>query len=327
MPNIVDISKHKRKHTSRNNVGGRKTQLEKILDAGSAVYFDAKPASEDMLFLSRLMVQAFLPHSDPKDIAWQRKNGNFTLTVKSGIGFENGKSKTYGLPYGSIPRLLFAWLNTEAVRNAKDPNNDNPRRIYMGNSLSEFLDKIGVDKSGGKKGGITRFKKQAERLFRSEISIQVTGKNFVEERDMKITDGRFIFWDTSSPDQMSFFESYIEISEPLFKIFVNNPFPLDWRILGSLKQSPMALDLYYWLSHRVCYIKQPVEIKWETLQQQFGSDVSDIRKFRQTVRKHLKKIKAIWRMLKIDDSRSDCLIIYPSPPLIPPSKMDSYTLV
>ncbi len=37
-----------------------------------------------------------------------------------------------GLPYGTYPRLLLAWLNTEAVRTKE-------RTIILGHSLSEFM--------------------------------------------------------------------------------------------------------------------------------------------------------------------------------------------
>lgn len=299
----------------------RESQDNRIARTAAEVWDTTAQDAGELAFVSRVLVQAFLPHSDPKDIAWQRINGNFTLTVKSGIGFENGKSKTYGVPYGAIPRLLLAWLNSEAIKNAQDKENINPQRIYMGRSLSEFLEKIGIQRTGGKRGGITSFKNQAEKLFRAEITVTCTGAEMISERDIKVSDGRFFFWDSKNPEQTTLWESAIELSERFYSLLIQNPVPLDWRVLKAIKQSPMALDLYMWLSHRMSYIEKPVVIQWETLQKQLGSDVERVDNFRQKVRLHLKKLNLIWRDLKVDDSKAEGIYLYPTTPLISKTKL------
>jgi hypothetical protein len=298
----------------------REAKSVKVANLAAKVW-DRDPLSAvDMAFVSRIMVQAFLPHSDPKDLAWQRVNGNFALTVKSGIGFENGKSKTYGIPYGTIPRLLLAWLNSEAFRNSQDSSNEHPQRIQLGRSLSDFLEKIGVPRTGGRRGGITAFKNQAERLFRSEITITCTGEDMVSERDMKIADGRVFFWSHTHPGQTTLWESAIELSDRFYALLIRNPVPLDWEVLREIKQSPMALDLYMWLTHRMSYLQESINIRWGTLEKQLGSDIADSRKFRQQVRKHLGTIQTIWKDLQIDASSSDFICLRKSKKLIPHKK-------
>jgi len=290
----------KRKSELRNN-----KRINTIVDVWDKSAIDAKT----LAFVSRVLVQAFLPHSDPKKMGWSRTNGDFTLDVKSGMGKDkDGEFFQYGVPYGTIPRLLLAWLNSEAVSNLQDENNPNPRVIRFGRSLSEFLDKIGIGNTGGANGSITRFKKQAMRLFHAEITVICRGEHYISEKDIKITDGRFLFWDGQDPlKQPTIFESAVELSEPFYRLLTNNPFPLDWRILKELKQSPMALDLYMWLTHRMSYLQNPVAIRWETLSKQLGADIKDIHSFRQQVRKHLRVIKTVWKDLKIEDSESDAL--------------------
>jgi Plasmid encoded RepA protein len=296
----------------------RETQAIKIARTAAEVWeTNAKDAGE-LAFVSRILVQAFLPHQEPNDIIWKRTNGDFTLLVKSGIGEENGKSKIYGVPYGTIPRLMLAWLNSEAIRNAQDPKNPAPNIISLGRSLSDFLEKIGIDNSGGKKGGITRFKKQAERLFKAEISYSSTGQNRFSEIDIKVSDGRFIFWDLKEPNQQTLWESSVRLSEPFYRLLINNPVPLDWRVLRAIKQSPMALDLYMWLTHRMSYLQKPVSIDWKTLQKQLGAEVDDIHKFRQQVRTHAKKISTIWRELRIETGKPEALHLYPSYSMLAP---------
>lgn len=300
----------------------RETQAVKIARIAGDVSTMKADEAGTLAFISRVLVQAFLPHSNPEKVVWTRKNGDFTLTLKSGFeGSDTGEPIFFGLPYGTIPRLLLAWLNSEALINAQDKENQNPRVINLGRSLSDFIEKIGlVSATGGRNGSITRFKKQAERLFRAEISVVCTGENYLSEHDIKVSDGRFFFWNVKNPRQETFWESYIELSERFYNLITKTPVPLDYRILRAIKQSPMALDLYMWLTHRMSYLNKPVVIKWETLQQQLGSDVERIDNFRAKVRHHLKKIRAFWDDLNIDASKSDGIYLYPTRSLISPTK-------
>jgi hypothetical protein len=60
-------------------------------------------------FLARAMVQATLPHKKVAGNEFERKNGAYTLHLHP-----LAPAKV-GLPYGTVPRLLLAWLTTEAV--------------------------------------------------------------------------------------------------------------------------------------------------------------------------------------------------------------------
>ena len=69
----------------------------------------ASEADPDMGFMARLMTLCRLPRTNPGDRKeYVRRNGPYTLGMSAGI---NNK-----LPYGNIPRLLLAWVCTEAVR-------------------------------------------------------------------------------------------------------------------------------------------------------------------------------------------------------------------
>ena len=50
------------------------------------------------------------------------------------------------LPFGNIPRLLLAWVSTEAVRTQS-------RVLVLGASLSEFMRKVGLDLIRGSNTG------------------------------------------------------------------------------------------------------------------------------------------------------------------------------
>ena len=51
---------------------------------------------------------------------------------------------------------------------------------------------------------------------------------------------------------------------------------LDLEILKALRRSPLALDIYSWLTYRTSYQKgRSKPITWKSLQEQFGSDYQD----------------------------------------------------
>ena len=72
---------------------------------------------------------------------------------RSGAGFRIGSAGGYrlvvqalpgtGLPFGSYPRLLLAWLSTEIVRTRR-------RELELGRSMAHFLDRLGLPRSGGR---------------------------------------------------------------------------------------------------------------------------------------------------------------------------------
>ena len=41
--------------------------------------------------------------------------------------------------------------------------------------------------------------------------------------------------------------------------------------LKLLKRSPLALDIYFWLTYRMSYLQKDTLIPWEFLQMQFGA--------------------------------------------------------
>ena len=80
-------------------------------------------------FMARAMTQATLPHRKVDGAYFQRVNGNYTLTLLV--------PPDIGLPYGSIPRLLLAWLTTEAVQTQS-------RELELGDSMSAFMRELGL---------------------------------------------------------------------------------------------------------------------------------------------------------------------------------------
>ncbi len=109
----------------------------------------ASEADPDLGFMARLLALCSLPRTNPGNRKeYKRVNGPFTLYMTAGGGNK--------LPYGNLPRLLLAWVSTEAVRTRS-------RVLVLGKSLSEFMRTLDIYSSSGRKH--TRLRNQMKRLF------------------------------------------------------------------------------------------------------------------------------------------------------------------
>lgn len=280
----------------------------KLLDTAAAIQETPADEADALTFYARLLVQAALPHSNPGPVpAWTRTNGNFTLSIQPGLALESGEARSIGLPYGSIPRLLMAWITTEAVR-TRD------RTLVLGNSLSGFMREVGIgEATGGRHGSITRLRDQMRRLFKARISYEYHGDNREIGENLVIARKYNLWWDEKHPNQPVLFDSHITLDADFFEEIIKRPVPVDMRALRALKQSPLALDLYTWLTYRMSYLEKKTAVSWESLQKQLGADYGDPKNFARKIRDHLKEVKALYPSLRIEDGKGR-LILHPSPP-------------
>ena len=240
-------------------------------------------------YMARALVQATMPHKNPGQVeAWGRKNGEFSTIIQPGykIG-KNGTPANIGLPYGSKPRLIMAFISSEAVKTRN-------REIILGRSLSEFMNQMSLTPTGGRWGNISMLKEQMKRLFSATISFQYTGKIVEMSGGFKIANRLTIFWDSKSPDQGTLWESSVTLTQEFYNEIVEHPVPIDIRALSILKTSSLALDIYCWLTYRMSYLKRPTEIPWELLANQFGSDYTQIRDFKLNFLKQLRKVLVVY---------------------------------
>ena len=104
----------------------------------------ASEANPDRGFMARMMALCSLPHTNPGNRhQYKCANGPYKLVMVAGADNK--------LPFGNIPRLLMAWISTEAVRTQC-------RELVLGRSLSKFMRTLGINStSGGARGEQTRF--------------------------------------------------------------------------------------------------------------------------------------------------------------------------
>jgi len=258
-------------------------------------------------YMARAMVQATMPHKKTAGSIHERTNGFYTFTMLA--------RPKVGLPYGSVPRMLLAWIATEAVKTKS-------RDLILGDSMSQFMRQLGMMPTGGRWGTVTRLKDQTRRLFGSTIQCSYTNKAEGHEalQNMVIADLASLWWEPKDPTQQSLFESTVRLSETFYNEIINNPVPVDMRTLLALKKSPLALDIYAWLTYRMSYLKKPTSIPWVALQAQFGSGYPMTAQGKRNFKKHflgqLKKVQLFYHRAKASDGTNG-LLLKPSRPHIP----------
>ncbi|NHI03665.1 IncW-like replication protein [Candidatus Nitrosotalea sp. TS] len=266
-------------------------QQENFLDAAVAIRLD--PDKAEAAFIARQLVQATLPHRNPKTDTWRRTNGNFVLGMQA--GYDALTDKKYGLPYGTIPRLLLFWITTEALRTAN-------RRLELGNSLASFMRQLDLDPSrGGKRSDAKRIREQMERLFNAKISFQQShnqkGKKGYAWMNMDVAPKGMLWWDEKQPHQSTLWKSWIQLGEEFFAAITSSPVPVDMRALKALKSSPLALDLYSWATYTAYRTQQNGQarsISWKILHNQLGTENHDIKDFSKKAKAAFKKIQQVY---------------------------------
>ena len=209
------------------------------------------------------------------------------------------------LPYGNLPRLLMAWVCTEAVRTQS-------RELVLGASLSKFMRTLGIYNSGGKPQ--TRLRNQMKRLFGCTVSLIYEDKNGQASVNALIARRTEFWWNERKPDEQTLWESKIELSEDFFNEIIRCPIPIDLNTLRAMKRSPLGLDL--WLTYRTFALKRPLRLTWRQLYRQFGADPATASKvaqqaFRRDCLRELKKIKNAWPDLHYQTVKG-ALLISPS---------------
>lgn len=259
---------------------------------------EAKEAGQ-LGYIGRVHTQATIPHSNWDPVTeYERQNGNFHLYVKA--------SQSIGLPYGTLPRLLLIWMSTEVVFTAEP-------RLELGKNMTKFFDRLGLPVTGGKRGYIPAMKKQMIRLFNCFIQYRYSS----EERDattlFAIQDYDVWWLKPEQSLQDDLFPSYIKLTDRFFEDLFNHSIPIDLRAIAFLRKSPLALDLYTWLTHRYSYLRRQTEIPWEALAVQFGADYKQTKVFKFKVKRALGEVKKIYPQANFDPEGKYGLILRPSP--------------
>lgn len=229
----------------------------------------AEVLRQEIGYAARMLTLATLPHREPPKgtYSFSRQNGNFTLKIVA--------DPEFGLPFGVYPRLMMAVITSKAVR-------EKSRHISLGRSLTAFAAEMGLSMRGGVRGTIVAIREQYVRLVNSTISFTYEhGSDWVNAGFRPIEETT-LTWDASGTTKIKQNDTLVTLNERFYRDLVKSPVPIDMGTLRALAKmrSPLAIDIYQWLTHRVSYLKKPTLIPWDLLHLQFGGDYTRVRDFK-----------------------------------------------
>ena len=262
------------------------------------------------------LIQCSFPHADPKHAStFTRKNGWLELTLGT-------TRPDAGLPYGVPARLLTIYCTSEAVRT-------NSPEIYLGDSVHDFLRRLDVPITRGARGSLSVYANQLLRLIHSTLSIDENirdgaGRQGLHMRQALFVEEARLWWDdpehsngrkgAGRPAGRSIGNgSSLMLSSVLFHSILERSAPLATSAIKQLRKSPMDLDVYAWLVHRLFHLSKPSMVSWEQLSNQFGHNYGLPRKFRHFFLDSLKRVSAVYPEAKLQISESGVLLL-PSRP-------------
>jgi Plasmid encoded RepA protein len=286
----------------------------RLLDALDDIY-GGDP--RELRYLHVVLAQCGLPYREPETRLpfYEKKNGRSSLVLTPGVLLDpkTRKATLQGIPYGAKPRLLMIHLCTEAKLH-KSPE------VEIADSMSAFMRDLGLAVTGGKNGSISHFKEQMNRLAATRMQLLFADEDRVSMVNAASPISRYDVWFPRSPNQRMLWPTTVTLSSEFYESLMGqNALPLDARAIRALQQSAMALDIYTWLTHRLCRIPRhkTVPISWGALQAQFGPEYSDIYKFRQNFKNSLAKVLAVYREAKVDTNQNGTLQLRYSPSPVP----------
>lgn len=286
-----------------------------LLDAASTIGTEP-PSGSDIAYLHAILCQVGLPRG-PKAVAglqvFERMCGGAALRVTAGALWNGQQLVQQPIPYGANPRLVLAWLNTQAVK-SRSPI------IPVGDSATEFLRMLGKESTGGKNGSLTSFKKQIQALAACHMTLgfNAAGRAYTYNgQPVK----QFEAWIQSRDEhQRPLWPGVVTFSDDYYKSLIEHAVPQDVRAMCMLKGSALAMDIYAMLAERLHRITgRPVMLHWTSLREQFGQEYRGAqadKDFKKAFLPALKKVLAVYPKAKVEQVTGG-LLLFPSPPPIP----------
>ena len=303
--------------------------VREVIETHLAIDAEDAKAAGSLGFMARALVIATMPYKDPKADVFMRKNGDFSLRIVA--GYEGG------IPFGVYPRLLMSWVATEAVRKQSPV-------IELGDSLRIFMREVLDLRSsgGGSRGSASRVSEQMKRLFGSLITAKYSEssekrgfvlKNVLIAQDLELDDREMArmdalasdedpkLWTPQEAHEAGAWQSKVRLTDNFFNECITKPVPIDLRAYKALRGSPLAMDVYTWLTYRLSYTTtRSKPIPWEALMWQFGSRYTTdpdqaVRDFKKAFLKALKLVQMVYPEAAVRPEANG-LILLPSRPHI-----------
>ena len=266
--------------------------------------FEEFPSPEkiELAFLPPIFCQLSLPRSRQEGHEFMRKNGDAWLSIQAGFLDEGDGPVMQAIPSGPMPRLILSYLSTQAVR-------FKTQEIKVGKNPSQFIELIGIRGKDGRR--YMKLAEQLKALAACRIQLGKGGVTINPAPPFK----SFIFW-----GERSAWPGVISLSDEYFHNLMKSAVPLNYQALISLSRSSLAMDLYVWLTHRLCQIKgpRPVILHWHNLQEQFGQEYQGkdpTKDFKKKFLSALQQVKQVYPEARIKNVRGGVILLSSPPPI------------
>jgi hypothetical protein len=293
----------------------RKTQFDRLYEEYMAMEEEQARKAGRVGYVAHVFVHAALPYRRPvagdnEELEfWMRSSNKTKLVIQSGARLSDTgmldkhgrpvhRSQRIGIPYGSFPRILLAFLASEVVLKGSP-------EIELGGGVRDWFGRMGIRCTGGPNGTIRAVRTQLDRLMNAKISITEQGEALCE--------GQFLLAEGQRPGPeawwnddktISMWQPRFMLSPTFFQSLKNRAVPINLRAMTALCRCPLAMDLYVWTSYRSDELRKDFTlVPWRALWNQFGSD-SAMNKFQENVRRALGKVQTVYPELQVKADRN-----------------------
>ncbi|MCD8459812.1 replication protein (plasmid) [Xylella taiwanensis] len=270
-----------------------------------------RPDDDDRAYMHSIMCQVGLPRSKVEGSSFERVSGAAALLVEAGKLWDGKRFVQQAIPYGPMPRLILAWMNTYAVR-------FNTPVIPIGDSASEFLRMLGKGSNGGRNGAYTTFRKQVQALSacRMTLGFNANGRaHTYEGKPIK----HFDAWLSNKEEQRPLWPGTVSFSDDYYQTLKLHAVPLDLRAYMELKGSALAMDIYIWAAQRLHRIEgRPLVLYWSNLRDQFGQEYTGPeadKNFKKKFLPALRAVLAVYPEARIKQVKGGIMLIASPPPI------------
>lgn len=287
------------------------TQRQERLVKTAAEIASERPDDDDRAYTHSIMCQVGLPRSKVEGTSFERRSGGVALLVEAGKLWDGKEFVQQPIPYGPMPRLMLAWMNTYAVR-------FNTPEIPIGDSASKFLRVLGKSTNGGVRGSFTTLKKQVQAIAACRMTLGFNSNGLAHTYEGKPIK-HFDAWIVENEEQRPFWPGTVTFSRDYYDTLKNHAVPIDLRALMELKSSALAMDIYTWLAQRLYRITgRPTVLHWASLREQFGQEYQGKdpdKDFKKKFIPALKTVLAVYPTAKVKRVMGGIMIMASPPPI------------
>lgn len=237
-----------------------------------------------------IFVNYSLPLRATSATMWERTDGDVTV-ILAATPYEDADGTTqYHLPSGRIAREVIMYLVTSAMMSGSPT-------IEISRTWRGFLRDMGVPYSSANRRAVER---QLRAILNMSVRVSHRSANGsgtnLSSRACLVGSGEDLVFDRDGVLDDAY-RSVVILSDEFFDRIAAAPSPVhgtmrvlreSWRqIVTENPHQALAGDVYLWLAGRMSRVRREVRIPWTDLAAQFGSTMSNERRWRQQFRSAL----------------------------------------